>query len=142
MSVIQFTYSAACVIGFGRDRDEGELPSTMDLLPEGDWWFGDRADWRDRVSRFVPAGLVEPNEPLLAYELACLRWTDGADVLDVALAEEVVTISFRNGARMSIENAEVQGDPGWVLRESGVLESHTNWSVACDGTEYFVRSPS
>ncbi|WP_437722025.1 hypothetical protein [Sorangium sp. So ce861] len=107
---------------------------------EADWRIGDEADWQAKMSRLAPEGAVEPEEPVQAYELALMRWSDGSDVVDVALTEEELRITTRGGAAIVVGSSVEPGETAWHIGQRGAPEHEATWSVCCmDGVVYVKR---
>lgn len=123
---------------YGKVRTNG--PGAMALNVEADWRFGDQRDWEQRVARLAPQGAVEPAEPVQAYCLAALRWTEGASVANVQLSSEELRLEMENAQVIVISCRPAEGF-AWIVEERGVAEQEARWSVTCEGGEVFVREP-
>ena len=109
------------------------LPHHVILTIQGDWWFGDKQEW-DETVRKMTAGFtyVEPDEPVLAFKLAALRWTESSTVSSVALTPEKVVIMFHCGESITILNQDdCEGEPPWEIVESGYSSSDSPWYAGC-----------
>jgi hypothetical protein len=139
-----FTFSTQFSLRFSRDRPgtfRGHaLPAEVELVLHGDWWLDDLDDWRLRVARLAPVGAVEPEEPVQAYELALLRWTENTTVSSVELSGNSLRLRFGNGRVLTADGDEAEGR-SWTIGIPGVDEPSARWWVAADGGALYVRAP-
>jgi hypothetical protein len=119
-----------------------KVPSEVELTIESEWWFGTKEEWRAKLNRLASPEAVQPEEPVQAYCLALLRWSEGSGVASVALTDEILQITTEGGATITMSCAVEGGDFAWRLAEAGVPEHEALWSVSCasDGALY-VRNP-
>lgn len=136
-----FKFDTEFSIYFTRDKSASfkgyELPWFIELHLLGDWWFGSLEDWRDKVARLGQG--VEPDEPVKASELALLRWSKGAVIEDINFTNQVMTIVFENKTTLSV-SLKCEDEYVFMAHEKGVNEEDRNWSVTCDGENYFYRA--
>lgn len=71
------------------------LPKDFELFILEDWWIGNRQVWDKKIAELGSG--VQPDEPVKAYELAKLRWSEGAQVRRFSLTDDVCEIEFYNG---------------------------------------------
>ncbi|WP_052555571.1 hypothetical protein [Enhygromyxa salina] len=140
-----FTFSTSFSLRFSRDRPGSllgyPLPAEVELDLDARWWLDDEQEWKAKVARLAPEGAVEPEEPVQAYELAALRWTEGTTVVSVVVSAGMISVRFGNGRLLTATgNAEDDGR-AWTLSETGVAEKSARWSVCSEGGVIFVRAP-
>ena len=113
-----------------------KLPFSIRLSIEGDWWFGDEGEWKKIVEEMTAGqGYVEPSEPVLAFKLAALRWSDGSIIQKVNLSENKLLISFDSGETISISNhGDYDCECVWEIVECEYKNDVPNdyWWVSCD----------
>jgi hypothetical protein len=116
-------------------------PQELELTIEANWRIGDEADWQAKVRRLAPEGAVEPEEPVQAYELALMRWSEGSNVSDVVLKAGELRVTTRGGATIVIGSSVERGETAWCIGQRGVPEHEATWSVCCvDGVVYVKGS--
>ena len=116
------------------------LPQEIEIRILSNWWFDTKESWAARVNQLTTYDLVEPEEPILAYELACIRWMEGSEIEDVNLVDDRMTLLFRSGKSISI-SLESSDDYAWVIQETMTCEKEVSWSLVCDNEEFFVKTP-
>lgn len=116
------------------------LPWTIEIQAFSDWWVDSEASWKAKVESLATNYLVEPVEPVRAYELACLRWQEDSTVVDICFHEKEMIIKFVNGRTISFP-FELDEEPSFVIKEPNVLDVSAIWSVTCDDGELYVRAP-
>lgn len=119
-----------------KQKDDIELPTYITLTIEGDWWFGNKSTWNHIVKEMTENNnYIEPEEPVLAFKLAALRWSDGAAISKIELSEKYLFISFYSGDSISISNqTNMDCEVTWEIVESGFDIKRRNhyWWVSCD----------
>ena len=140
-----FSFSTQFTLRFSRSRPDTyvgkALPAEIEIVLHGAWRFGEENDWRGHVMRTAPTDAVEPEEPVQAWELAHLRWTDGATVQSVLVADGALWIRFENGRILTALAETDDGDTAWAIAVAGVPEPDSSWSVLSAGGAVFVRTP-
>lgn len=116
------------------------LPWIFELQILSDWWFDSKDKWQSRVNQFDTRQLIEPDEPVKAFELASIRWMEGSDVDVVEIGEEVMMIKFRSGKTMTI-SLNSEEDYSWIVKGLEVPESKLMWSISCEDGELYVQTP-
>lgn len=119
------------------------VPSEIEIVILTEWWFGTKKEWNEKLQQHIATMLChnpEPQEPVQAYELTSLRWSEGALVEKIDFYENYMSIAFSNLKVISI-SFESDEDWAWIIRESNVSEVNSEWSVVCEGGEFFVRMP-
>lgn len=134
-----FRLSTQFTLRFCRNRPMSlhmrPLPMEVELDLLGDWWLDDADEWAKKVAELAPPGAVEPEEPVQAYELAALRWTEGTAIESIKLDDHGLSICFQNGRVLTASAALKAEGPAWALYAS------TEWSVVSDRGALFVRAP-
>lgn len=134
-----FTFDCGFSLIFNCSSNENvKLPFSVRLTMESDWWFGNESEWNQTV-REMTAGqnYAEPEEPVQAFKLAALRWTDGAAVRKTELSEEKLLITFVSGDSISILNrSDADCECAWEIAECGFSNSRPDdyWWISCDHT--------
>ena len=97
------------------------LPWEVQINILTEWWFGSKEDWLSKVSRMSCGKVQEQDEPVKAYELACLRWIEGSEVKKVTVNDHIMEILFQNGKLISML-LESEEDYAWhpFFLEQGV----------------------
>lgn len=140
-----FRFDTAFSLRFDRSKRteiEGyELPWIFEIQILTEWWFGNKEEWERVVHSFDTKHCPDPEEPVKAYELTCLRWSDGSTVELIDFWDDCLSITFKNGKSLSI-SFESDEDFAWIIQEPNVPEENSQWSVVCENGEMFVRMPS
>lgn len=135
-----FRFDTAFSLFFYRDDkvfyNGTELPRDIEIHLLGDWWIGPLSEWKEKVAA-LGCG-VEPDEPVKAYELAKLRWTEGACIKDVSFTENTLSVTFENDLILSIA-LQCDDEYAFVVKESGVDEEDAEWSVTCENDNCYYR---
>jgi hypothetical protein len=142
-----FSFDTSFTLRFSRGTeyyDGQKLPFEIELCLLSNWWFDNKSNWLQKVENFKLDSEnepVEPDEPTQAYELTCLRWSEGAVVKNVDIEERSISIAFENGKEITLSN-KVEIDNSWMIKEAGVHEVDSNWLVVCDcDGEIFINTP-
>lgn len=137
-----FSFDTNFTLKFSRYKDvyykDKKLPSEIKLMILTDWWFDSRKDWFRKVESFNNYNAVEPEEPVQAFELAMLRWSDGADVKNMEMNEEYMSIIFENGKSISVL-CESDEDYAWIIEGNTAYSDDPKWSVVCEDKEIYVE---
>lgn len=135
-----FRFNTSFSLRFTRDKqgqyEDQNLPWAIELLLEGDWWFDAKDTWDIRVSNLAPADSVDPEEPIQAYDLAHLRWSEGSGLESVKISSEFLVLTFKNGKILSVSSKPIEG-PSWIVESVG---DEDVWSVVCEGGEFFATT--
>ncbi|AFS78463.1 hypothetical protein Curi_c14530 [Gottschalkia acidurici 9a] len=85
--------------------------------------------------------IIEPLEPIRAYELSSLMWMNGSKITEVELNNNSIKIMFENKKYLTILN-ETDMDNAWILYGMNDNEIMEAWSITCecDGS-LFVERP-
>lgn len=119
------------------------IPPRVSLSILGDWWFGDKDEWNKTVEKLTEGyNYVEPDEPVLAYKLAALRWNGNATITSVNLTEKELKIIFNYNESITILNNAVEGS-SWEIWEiaNNYIEDDKCWYVICEDEEIFYNIP-
>ena len=137
-----FIFDTGFTLVFDRGGGGPDGPSRVRLQVDAGISVGDHDSWTRLVEQMAPQGHVEPDEPVLAFELARIRWTSGSEVESWCLQNESLTINMRSGDVLHIECST--DDPGrsWTLQEDGVTEANSRWSLVAEAGQFFGRTPS
>lgn len=137
-----FSFDTSFTLRFSRGTEYyngQQLPFDIELCLLSDWRFDNKSNWLQKVENLK---LNSEHEPAQAYELTCLRWSEGAVVKNVDVEEGSISIAFENGKIITISN-KVEMDNSWIIKEAGVREVNSNWLVVCDcDGEIFITIPN
>jgi|GEM_PF-2136206 len=140
-----FTFHTHFELRFFRSIDnfamykEYELPRAILLSIRTDWWFGDKKEWNEKVYSYTKGlNLVEPDEPVLCFELAALVWSYDSEVVSVEIDSNTFTINFKCGKSMTILN-HTDMDYAW-----DIIETYPSniWSVVCEDEKLYICYPN
>ncbi|MDE6625233.1 MAG: hypothetical protein K2K56_02550 [Lachnospiraceae bacterium] len=113
-----------------------KLPLSVRLNIESDWWFGNENEWRQIVKEMTASqSYIEPDEPVLAFKLAALRWSADSTIQKIDLSENKLLISFNSGDNITILNhTNYDCECAWEIVECGFNSAMPNdyWWVSCD----------
>lgn len=109
-----------------------DLPLTISLHIENHWWFNSKEEWEDRIQQFPKSKSPDNDEPIQAYELAMIMWSEDTTVLSVSLNKEVMRINFASGRVLNISN-EVEESEAWAIYETGTSLGNARWSIVSEG---------
>jgi hypothetical protein len=139
-----YEFNTSFTLRFGRNSPiqfQGHaLPMRVELHLLNNWWFYSRETWQKRLALFPLKDPVEPDEPVQAFELTDLRWSEGSIINCVSLMDEKLFISFINGKEITVSCKPCEGE-SWILREFGIDEHKQMWSVVSENGDYFVKTP-
>ena len=111
-----------------------DAPSELIVESLAEPWINGRDQWDDKVSS-VPSSVTEPSDPVLAYELARLRWTTDTEVAHVSGDEIELVFSLRNGETITFP--QFSEDEFAFLATDDPDETKAKLSICCvDGTFY------
>lgn len=118
-----------------------DIPMQINLSISSDWWFGDKKEWDKIVDKLTNGfNFVEQDEPVLAFELAALRWTDGSVINSVDLSSEKLELKFECGASITIMN-HTEMDYAWEIYEEKFNDYNNRWSVLCEDGKIYYNMP-
>jgi hypothetical protein len=139
---VGFRFGSNFTLFFDREDEakfEGKsLPWQIRLDLLEDWWFGNEREWREKVANDGVG--VEPEEPIKAFELAKLRWSEGAVVSSVVANETKLSISFENGTVIHVQLTE-EDEYTYSARENCEVSGVSEWRVTLDGTGFHLKAP-
>lgn len=139
-----FKFDTSFTLRFSRDSSAHfgghALPMRIEFHILNDWWFYSHEEWQKRLIQFPHIESAEPDEPVLAFELANLRWIKESAVDSVSLNDGRLLISFKNGKKITVSCEPTEGE-SWILCEYGIGETNWEWSVVCENREFFVKTP-
>jgi len=118
------------------------LPQHFSITILTDWWFGLQKDWMIKVNNLNNLNnnnAIEPEEPVQAFELASLRWSDSPEVRKVQFNEKCMTLVFANGKKISIL-CESDEDYAWIIEENSFPRNNSKWSAVCEDRKIYVET--
>lgn len=117
-----------------------ELPWIFEIQILGDWWIGSKEEWRRLVEIFDSIDSTESEEPIKSFELTRLRWTEGATIDSIDFYKDYFTINFKNKKSLSISCVSDE-DYSWIIKEPNIAEVDSLWSIVCESSDFYIRSP-
>ena len=121
-----------------------KLPHEMILRIESQWHIGTTENWDKSVKKLYRADLIEPIEPILAYELTALMWSKdngyGDDVKNVLCRDGSIKLILKGEREIVIMNKCENMVVAWCISDN-TDELESTWSLAWDGV-YCFRSPT
>jgi len=137
-----FSFDCNFTLKFSRNKvlyyEGKKLPQHFILTILTDWWFDLKKDWMGKVESLNNYNAIEPEEPVQAFELAILRWSDGAEVKEVKFNEECMTLIFKNKKALSIL-CESDEDYAWIIEENKFPANDSKWSAVCEDRKVYVE---
>ncbi len=135
----KFTFHTGFELTFSRiSNEDNVLPIIIKLNIETKWWFGEFDEWNQKVKNCTEKlNIVEPDEPVLAFELAVLRWSEESMVEKVSIEKDYTTLTFSCGKSITLQNYDEIGC-AWELIE---CYPNNSWSVICENGEFEITSP-
>ncbi|SHK73407.1 hypothetical protein SAMN02745163_04367 [Clostridium cavendishii DSM 21758] len=131
----EFAFCQFYTLIFSRDGHEtfnnALLPQNIALHIESDWWFDSKQEWENRIKQFPISNSPHNEEPVKAYELSMIMWSEDNAVDNVTLGLDDLKIKFKSGRVLNIKNI-VEYSEAWLMYESGVREQEWKWHVGCE----------
>ncbi|MBE5995695.1 MAG: hypothetical protein E7247_25275 [Paenibacillaceae bacterium] len=132
-----FTFHTNFLLGFickQREIAGIQFPTEITLSILGDWWFGDENEWKSMVTKMTKESeFVEPDEPVKAFKLAALRWTEGAEIDSIELLQDRMKLHFRSGEIITIMNFCDDEECAWEICNTYKRNNDDVFSIYCDG---------
>lgn len=138
---IGFRFGSNFTLFFDRQDEAGfegkNLPWQIRLDLLEDWWIGNEQEWRQKVADKGEG--VEADEPVKAFELAKLRWSEGAVISSIIADEARLSISFENGV---VIHAQLTGEDefAYSVYENCEASGDLTWCVTLDGDGFHLRT--
>lgn len=117
-----------------------ELPWRVELRLDTEWGFGEQSDWEKRIVDEGASDSPSPEEPLQAFELTRLRWSEGSNVSTVKFNETKLTICFENGKEIYALSDD--DESSWDIVEYGIHESEAQWIVTFENGTLSTKMPA
>ena len=121
-----------------------KLPHEMIIKIESQWHIGTTENWDKSVKKLYREDLIEPIEPILAYELTALMWNKdygyGDDVKSVLCRDNSIKLVLKGERELVIMNKYENMIVAWCISDN-TDEHKSTWSLAWDG-EYCFRFPT
>jgi hypothetical protein len=138
---IGFRFGSNFTLFFDRQTEANferkSLPWQIQLDLLEDWWFSNEKEW---VKKVAENGVgIEPDEPVKAFELAKLRWSEGAVITSVIADEKNLSLSFENGTVINVLLTE-EDEFAYSLSENLERSSEYSWSVTLDGEGFHLKT--
>lgn len=134
-------YRTAWTIRFSLEPDtvyQGGLPWDMYLSIEGQWHIGTIQDWTKAVSQLYRTDLLEPVEPIRAYELTALMWSKNSGLIErVLCSDDSIKLILEGNREIVILNQmEENVDIVWGFADRESLWS-SEWSLVWGGGYFY-----
>lgn len=114
------------------------LPLEIKITILSDWWMGSTDEWNELVSKFDTTTAIEPSEPIQAFELAILRWSENSDIKNVTIDNKNFAIVFQNGKSINISCDSLE-DFAWIIEEVKHTSNKNEWSIVCENDKIFIK---
>lgn len=142
---VEFTFHTGFELKFVRKQPADfcgkSLPTQVKISILNDWWFGIKKEWDNKVEELTKGmSLIEPDEPVLSYELTCLRWTEDSYVEKVDFCSDSIGILFKCGKSIFISYYN-EMDYSWVISGCDTNDLSDAWTIICEDAELFVSTP-
>ena len=139
-SITSFRFGTAFSLELARPVDahykKSKLPEFSEMVFLEEWWLGERSEWGKKV---ISRGAgVEPDEPVKAFELAKLIWSEGNIVCDVSASENSISIKFENSEVIHIL-CNGEDEFAFSLTEKNESEHLGKRSLVLSNCEYFAN---
>lgn len=135
---VGFRFGSNFTLFFDRETEgffEGKnLPWQVRLDILEDWWLGSEQEWAKKVSKNGSG--VEPDEPVKAFELAKLRWTEGAVVESITADENKLSLFLENGTVLHTLLTQ-EDEFSYSISENS---TESDWSVTLDGEGFHLKT--
>lgn len=105
-----------------------KLVREVEIFIESDIYFDELCNWDDYISSFPPNSSSEPSEPVIAFELASIRWSNNFKVRDVDITNDEVRLHFDETKILSFKNSLDYSD-AWILSLKGNKDAV---QITCD----------
>lgn len=117
------------------------LPMVVWLTMRSQWWVGGKEKWEALLQKApMPYVGAEPEEPMQAYALMCLK---GVRIEDVALHDNSTLTLVTSYAEMHLSGKDDTFEESWIIDVPPEVPNHELWSVVCSDTgELFGRQPA
>ena len=113
-----------------------DAPSELIVESLAGPWINGKDQWDEKVSN-VPSSTVEQSDPVLAYELARLRWTADTEVADVSGDEFELVFSLKNGETITFP--QLSEDEFAFLATDNPDETRSKLSVCCVDGIFYIK---
>ena len=107
----------------------------LDLLEV--WWLGGEQEWAKKVSEHGSG--VEPDEPVKAFELAKLRWSEGAVVESITADENRLDVFLKNGETLHVLLTK-EDEFSYSVSENKENSDDSDWSVTLDEEGFHLKT--
>ena len=103
-----------------------------------DYYVNTPADWARKVENFSECNFSsDPNDPVLAFVLACIRWSDSHQLQGIYVTDDELVIAFANGLTLHISHSDDKDDAWTVEKEAFVpcgdgRKRETELLLSCD----------
>ena len=137
-----FSFDTCFILKFNRsdeiDIKDCKFGGDFKITVLSELWFGEKRNWTDEIKKFPEIDCADGYEPISAYYLSCLRWSDGAEIFDVLFEKDVMKLIFINGTVISVVNNDGI-DHSWIICETNTKHNRYSWEIICDDNEFYVN---
>ena len=108
-----------------------KTPWNIEFNIYSEWWHNSANEWNDTLLKYGNNQIVEPHEPVRAYELSSLMWMEGSKINKVELDDYSIKIIFENKKTITIKN-RTDMDYAWVIYGRFTKGMKDNWTFTCE----------
>ena len=107
---------------------EYKFPTEIALTIASKWLIGNAQEWNTKVERMRKNDLLEPVEPVIAYELTSLLWCKkyGGSIEKVLCNNDSIKINLKGNREFTILN-QPEFEMSWAFHESGKTWYTSKW---------------
>ncbi len=129
-----FQFGTGFTLFFDRSMSNAHSkPCRLSLCVESRLRIGSSESWLRLVGRLAPKGAIVPDEPVFAYELARIRWSEGSGVRDVCIENNLLLIELESAEIIVVECATEEEDHAWTLTCDDLDENSSECLLVCEG---------
>lgn len=136
-----FMFGCHFILMFSRSSErffEGKrVPKEFKLTIMSDWRFGSNKEWETYKKKFDTNNFVEEDEPVQAFLLTALRWSENSMVVGVDFCNDEICIKFKGEKEMYVNNNE-EVDYSWIIEEIKYNSQVVDWSIICENNKIFL----
>lgn len=118
--------------------DNTEIPCDFKLLITSEWRVGTKEEWEIYKNKFDTSKAVEDNEPVQAFILSLLRWSEDSKISDANIVDGELCLNFNNSVLLYIDNQEEE-DYSWIIEQVVYNVNESKWSVVCEENTLYMN---
>ncbi|WP_099191892.1 hypothetical protein [Tepidibacter mesophilus] len=139
---VGFSFDTNFSLMFSRSQKrfigDKELPSNFKLVITSEWRVGSKVEWRDYKKQFDTSKAVEEDEPVQAFILSILRWSEDSRVSDTSVVDGELCITFNDSISLYIDNNEEE-DYSWIIEQVKYDVNECEWSIVCEENRFYIN---